>query len=116
MVKTKKKCDKCGLMRNELYFRGCLMVCGKCSRGTASLGNSVGNENKSKEGYKICPAWLRESYIRAVKFTCSSCHKKFEMKDFEIHRITPGHKGGLYIPSNCQVLCIDCHKLRAERW
>ena len=69
------------------------------------------------QGYKKCPEWLKQAYRKAVKYYCQSCHKpECIVGKLEIHRIKPGYKGGLYIPSNILVLCSRCHKLRAEKW
>jgi 5-methylcytosine-specific restriction endonuclease McrA len=55
---------------------------------------------------------IKKAYKEIVG-ECEDCGKK---TDLEVHRITPGYKGGTYIPRNCQVLCKECHKLRAEVW
>jgi len=53
-----------------------------------------------------CPKWLREAYIKAVDNKCERCGEK---NSLEIHRLIRGCKGGLYKPSNCKVLCRECH-------
>ena len=47
-----------------------------------------------------------------VNFTCESCHQVFEENQLQVHRKLRGVDGGKYIPSNCQILCEDCHKMR----
>ena len=44
---------------------------------------------------------------------CEDCGSK---DNLEIHRITPGYKGGTYLPRNCKILCKECHKLYDEGW
>jgi len=52
-----------------------------------------------------------------VNFTCQGCHKKEEeVGTLEAHRIRPGNQGGEYTPNNIQMLCHECHLLRAEEW
>ena len=83
--------------------------------------NVGGNTNmklyKSKDGipgYKTCPTFLRDAYLRAIK-ECQHCKRK---EPLEIHRDTRGIAGGLYTVcpinkkgSNVKLLCNDCHKL-----
>lgn len=64
-------------------------------------------------GYKECPKFLRDAYLRAVK-QCQRCKKE---KPLEPHRIKRGRDGGLYTVcpinkkgSNVKMLCKDCHK------
>jgi len=38
-MKVKKKCDKCGVMRNELTFYKGQFLCGKCRRSGRTLKN-----------------------------------------------------------------------------
>jgi len=68
-------------------------------------------------GYKSCPKWLHDKYREAVNYHCQSC-KKHEDKVGKLipHRITRGHKGGLYtvVPlndprNNVKILCKGCH-------
>jgi len=47
-----------------------------------------------------------------VGFTCQGCGKIFKENKLEIHRIKRGIDGGKYIPSNIQILCKECHKMR----
>jgi len=61
---------------------------------------------------KIPITKLKKIYCLAVG-ECEACGSKEKL---EVHRITPGYKGGTYIPRNVQILCYDCHKLRAEEW
>jgi 5-methylcytosine-specific restriction endonuclease McrA len=61
--------------------------------------------------YTSCPTWLRDAYRRSVQFTCELCNKKEEeIGRLHIHRIRRGNKGGDYRPSNCKVICNNCHK------
>ena len=54
-----------------------------------------------------------KALIELADNKCEQCGKT---KELEVHRITPGYKGGTYIPRNCQILCRECHKMRAEEW
>jgi len=38
-MKVKKRCDRCGIMRNELYRRGRQMICGKCTNCAGNLSS-----------------------------------------------------------------------------
>jgi len=67
-------------------------------------------------GLKKCPVWLKLAYKRAVGFRCEHCKEVFHETGLEIHRITPGYKGGTYRPGNVRVLCKKHHKLYAEDW
>ena len=65
-------------------------------------------------GYKKCPKFLKEAYLRAVK-DCQLCKKE---KPLEPHRLKRGNKGGLYTVcklnekgSNVMMICKDCHKI-----
>ncbi len=49
--------------------------------------------------------------VEYVDFVCEGCKKKFELNEFEIHRIHPGDEGGTYEFRNCKVLCKKCHKM-----
>jgi len=40
---------------------------------------------------------------------CQACGCRINL---EVHRIIRGVDGGTYIPSNIQILCHDCHKMR----
>jgi uncharacterized CHY-type Zn-finger protein len=44
-----------------------------------------------------------------VNFDCEGCHKEFEEKDLQIHRIN--RKGSYEDFRNLKVLCRECHKL-----
>ena len=64
-------------------------------------------------GYKECPKFLKDAYLRAIK-ECQACG---QTKELEPHRLTRGNKGGLYTVwpinkkgSNVKILCKDCHK------
>ncbi len=48
MKPTKKKCDKCGIPRNELYRRGNQYLCGKCCRGIGKLSSNKNLKNERK--------------------------------------------------------------------
>ncbi len=68
-------------------------------------------------GYKECPKFLKDAYLRAVK-ECQICKKE---KQLEIHRIIRGNDGGLYTVcklnkkgSNVMVICNTCHKMLHE--
>ena len=50
----------------------------------------------------------RKVLIEMVK-KCQSCGNT---KNLEVHRIIRGIDGGKYIPSNIQILCSECHKMR----
>jgi 5-methylcytosine-specific restriction endonuclease McrA len=69
-------------------------------------------------GYSKCPKFLRLAYLRATNNTCQLCHKTFQDKDLEIHRIIRGNQGGKYTlaklnskENNVMVLCKNCHRL-----
>ena len=48
-----------------------------------------------------------------VEFKCEGCGKhEDEVGKLEIHRMKRRVDGGTYIPSNIQVLCSECHKMR----
>lgn len=53
----------------------------------------------------------KEILKEMVDYICETCHKKKESKELEVHRIKRGYAGGEYIPRNCQIECIDCHKI-----
>lgn len=64
-------------------------------------------------GYKKCPKFLKDAYLRAIK-KCQSCG---DGEPLEPHRIQRGCDGGLYTVwpinkkgSNVKLLCSDCHK------
>jgi len=73
--------------------------------------NHRGGEEKMIE-VKSNVTKLKQAYKEAVG-ECEMCGKKERL---EVHRITPGYKGGTYIPRNCQVVCNDCHKLMGDEW
>lgn len=67
-------------------------------------------------GYKKCPKWLKEAYLRAVNYKCEVCSSK---DNLEVHRPKRGADGGLYLvvkkgnpACNWEILCDDCHKFR----
>lgn len=67
-------------------------------------------------GFKVCPKWLKEAYRQSVKFTCQECNKhEDEVGILTIHRIIRGNQGGLYVPSNCKVVCSSCYKKYHQR-
>lgn len=68
------------------------------------------------QGLNHCPRWLRLAYFKSVGFCCEDCGLVFTEKELEVHRITQGYKGGFYNPSNCKILCGDCHKRYNEEW
>ena len=48
-----------------------------------------------------------------VDFRCEACGKhEDEVGTLEPHRITRKVDGGKYVPSNIQMLCKECHKMR----
>lgn len=55
---------------------------------------------------------LKEVYKLAV----GECEQCGSTDSLEVHRMLPGYKGGTYIPRNIQILCGECHKMRAEEW
>lgn len=73
-------------------------------------------KGKEYTGFKKCPSWLREAYLRAVKYKCEYCQSK---ENLEIHRPKRGVEEGLYLvvkkgdpACNWQVLCHRCHEIR----
>lgn len=62
-----------------------------------------------------CPEWLKDAYRKAVNFTCEECgkHEK-EVGKLEVHRIRAGVQGGKYNPSNCRLVCSECHSYFTE--
>jgi len=68
------------------------------------------------QGLKKCPEYLKHAYKKAVEFHCEDCGKVFTEKELEVHRIIEGYKGGRYNPSNCKILCHNCHFLYGEEW
>jgi hypothetical protein len=53
----------------------------------------------------------KELLVAFVNGYCEICHKKFDIKDLQIHRIKRGYMNGSYdCFRNLQVLCVDCHK------
>lgn len=47
-----------------------------------------------------------------VKRTCQNCEKnESEVGTLDIHRITRGNKGGLYVPNNIKCVCKRCHRI-----
>lgn len=69
-------------------------------------------------GFKKCPKWLREAYIRGARYKCQQCKKhQEEVGKLTPHRIKRGNEGGLYTVytfnhklNNIKVLCKKCHK------
>jgi len=56
---------------------------------------------------------ITNAFIEAAGNECEDCDCP---NNLEIHRITPGYKGGTYAPRNCKVLCKSCHKRYSEDW
>ena len=46
---------------------------------------------------------------------CSKCGKHFELNEMEADHITPWSKGGKTITENCQMLCNNCNRIKADK-
>jgi hypothetical protein len=55
----------------------------------------------------------REAYERQ-KGICIKCQKHFDINEMEADHITPWSQGGKTIPSNCQMLCKDCNRIKSN--
>jgi len=82
------------------------------------MKNEAIKQKDGISGFKTCPEWLKKKYREAVKYTCQGCHKhEDEVGKLQPHRVTRGHKGGLYTVwpigkkgSNVEMKCDKCHK------
>ena len=55
----------------------------------------------------------KEVLRQLVLYRCQGCtnHER-KVGKLQPHRITRGHAGGKYCPSNIQMVCSNCHKVR----
>lgn len=73
---------------------------------------------ESFKGFESCPEWLKDTYRKSANYMCQLCNKhEQEVGKLTPHRITRGHKGGLYTVfsfsdkrNNIKVVCLNCHK------
>jgi hypothetical protein len=56
----------------------------------------------------------REAYERQ-KGICNKCGKHFELNEMEADHITPWHLGGKTAPLNCQMLCMNCNRVKSGK-
>ncbi len=49
--------------------------------------------------------------IRAIKYICEHCRKKFYYKGIEIHHIRARSQNGSHSTANLEILCKPCHKI-----
>ncbi|MBQ8774159.1 MAG: HNH endonuclease, partial [Muribaculaceae bacterium] len=56
----------------------------------------------------------REAYERQ-KGICPKCNKYFEIERMQGDHITPWCKGGKTIAENCQMLCVDCNRIKGGK-
>jgi len=61
------------------------------------------------EGTQTCLIELRRQLIKRSNGICERLH--CNNQGIDVHRIIPGHSGGLYHLKNCKFLCKDCHKV-----
>lgn len=54
----------------------------------------------------------REAYERQEGI-CPKCNKHFEIEQMQGDHITPWCKGGKTIAENCQMLCVDCNRIKS---
>ena len=74
-------------------------------------------------GLDNLPDSIRKAYLKAVENKCEECllmdgagRSDGTIVKLEVHRITPGYKGGTYCPRNCKVSCEVCHDLYDDFW
>lgn len=58
--------------------------------------------------------------IKRVVYTkqngiCIKCNKHFELNEMEADHITPWSKGGKTNEENCQMLCVDCNRIKSNK-
>jgi len=46
---------------------------------------------------------------------CTHCGKKFGLDEMEADHITPWSKGGKTTPENCQMLCLQCNRVKGAK-
>jgi hypothetical protein len=78
------------------------------------IQNKGSGENSEGLPYTLGLTHLTEKQKEILKEMvnnrCQDCHKhQDEVGTLEIHRMTRGVDGGLYIPQNIKVLCKECH-------
>ena len=73
----------------------------------------LGNDEKHLSIRAFSLKMARAAYERQ-KGICLKCKKHFSINDMQADHITPWSKGGKTITENCQMLCIDCNRLKSN--
>lgn len=57
---------------------------------------------------------MAQAAYERQKGICPRCGKHYELSEMQADHITPWSKGGKTIPENCQMLCADCNRRKAN--
>jgi len=63
---------------------------------------------------KFSPNQIREAFEKQ-KGICVKCQNQFELKEMEADHITPWSKGGKTNAENCQMLCLNCNRIKSDK-
>lgn len=63
----------------------------------------------------IDPAKMRIAVLTRDNYTCQNCFNPYPEYHLENDHIVPLHLGGEDSITNCQTLCIPCHRIKSER-
>ncbi len=118
-----------GIKWGELYsqYGSDMLDAGKLETEIAAL--LADDDVQRKQGIYFYVLTREEKHLNVRTFTaaqksaayakqqgiCSICHKHFTQEEMEADHITPWHKGGQTIPSNCQMLCQKDNRIKGGK-
>jgi len=73
----------------------------------------TGNQNKLS--IRVFNDKQKREVFEEQEGICVKCTEKFELREMEADHITPWSEGGKTIPSNCQMLCKSCNRIKSNK-
>ncbi len=70
--------------------------------------------NESKKTPRVFNPVQKLKQYNEQKGICKKCNKHFEMEEMEADHIKPWEDVKKTIPSNCQMLCKKCHRIKTN--
>jgi len=117
-----------GLDWGSLYdkFKGAMFDTAKLEQEIQAL--MIDDDVTNKKGVYQYVLTRNEKYLNIRAFSdsqkraayekqdgvCVKCGKNFALKEMEADHITPWSKGGKTTPDNCQMLCLECNRLKSD--
>lgn len=61
---------------------------------------------------------FRAQMLEKYEYRCYTCGgRPASLSSLHMHRVTPGHAGGMYVESNVVILCVKCHShFEGDTW